>query len=218
MRVLSVTSWGPSATNRRRGAGRLFFSCVSALAVLTLASCQSTPSTLHTVGYGDPGRPILIATSGRAQVRHLIAFFTETNPRADMEDLAEIARAYVEEAAAEGINSDVAFCQMAHETDYLRFGGDARARQNNFCGLGVTGGGERGLSFPSVQIGVRAHIQHLKAYANTQPLHKRCVDPRFSLVRRGQAAFVEDLAGTWATDRQYAMKLKRMLAALEKHL
>ncbi len=29
---------------------------------------------------------------------------------------------------------------------------------------------------------------------------------------------VEDLAGTWATDPQYGLKLKRLLAALQTHL
>jgi len=113
---------------------------------------------------------------------------------------------------------DSAICQMAHETNYLRFGGDVEARQNNFCGLGATGGGEPGLSFSSVKIGVRAHIQHLKAYANARPLRRKPVDPRFALVRRGRAPYVEGLTGTWATDPQYGAKLKRKLQALEKHL
>jgi hypothetical protein len=201
-----------------RGAERLVFLCVLAVAAVVLTSCQSTEWTFPTVRYGDPDRPRLIASRGRAQVPELIAFFTETNPRVDFERLHEIARAYLDEAGAEGINSDIAFCQMVHETDYLRFGGDARAWQNNFCGLGVTGGGRPGLSFSSVRIGVRAHIQHLKAYANAEPLHRRCVDPRFALVRRARAPFVEDLAGTWAADPQYGVKLKCILAALETHL
>lgn len=218
MGLLFARLSGSSVTHLRRAAGRLLLPWVLALATLALASCQSVSPTLQTVRYDSPGRPILIATCGRAQVHQLIAFFTATNPRADRERLYEIARAYIDEAAAEGINSDVAFCQMAIETDYLRFGGNVRPWQNNFCGLGVTGAGQRGLSFPSVQIGVRAHVQHLKAYANAEPLRKRCVDPRFALVRRGRAPFVEDLAGTWATDPQYAHKLKRHLAALENHL
>ncbi len=194
------------------------FSCVLAVGALVLTSCESTERTFSTVRYGGPDRPLRIASRGRAQLPELIVFFTETNPRVDFERLNEIARAYLDEAAAEGINSDIAFCQMVHETDYLRFGGDARAWQNNFCGLGVTGGGRRGLSFSSVRIGVRAHIQHLKAYADAEPLHQRCVDPRFALVRRARAPFVEDLAGTWSTDSQYGVKLKRILAALEIHL
>ncbi len=202
----------------RRGVKRLVFSCVLAVGALVLTSCQSTESTFSAVRYGAADRPLRIASRGRAQVPELVVFFTETNPRVDRARLTEIARAYLDEAAAEGINSDVAFCQMVHETDYLRFGGEARAWQNNFCGLGVTGGGPRGLSFPSVRIGVRAHIQHLKAYADAEPLRRSCVDPRFALVRRARAPFVEDLAGTWATDPQYGVKLKHLLAALETHL
>jgi hypothetical protein len=194
------------------------FSCVLAVGALVLTSCQSTERAFPTVRYGAADRPLLIASRGRAQVPELVAFFTATNPRVDRARLNELARTYLDEAAAEGINSDIAFCQMVHETNYLRFGGAARPRQNNFCGLGVTGGGPRGPSFPSVRIGVRAHIQHLKAYADAEPLHQDCVDPRFALVRRARAPFVEDLAGTWATDPQYAVKLTRLLAVLETHL
>jgi hypothetical protein len=215
--VLSVRLSGPFA-RVRRGGERLVFSCVLAVGTLVLTSCRSTERTFPAVRYGAPDRPLRIASRGRAQVPELIAFFTATNPRVDLARLKEIARTYLDEAAAEGINSDIAFCQMVHETDYLRFGGDAWAGQNNFCGLGVTGGGRRGLSFSSVRIGVRAHIQHLKAYADAEPLHRSCVDPRFALVRRARAPFVEDLAGTWATDPQYGVKLNRLLATLETHL
>jgi hypothetical protein len=202
----------------RYGVGRLVFSCVLVVAAIVLTSCQSSKWAFQTVPYIDPDRPLPIASRGRAQVPELIAFFTETNPLVDLDRLIEIARAYRDEAAAEGINSDIAFCQMVHETDYLRFGGDARPWQNNFCGLGVTGGGGHGAAFPSVRIGVRAHVQHLKAYADTEPLQQRCVDPRFALVRRARAPFVEDLAGTWAADPLYSVKLKRILATLETHL
>lgn len=215
--VLSVRGSGPFA-GVRRSAERLVCACVLAVAAVVLSSCQSTEPTSSTVRYGAADRPLRIASRGRAQVPELIAFFTRTNPRVDRERLTEIARSYLDEAAAEGINSDIAFCQMVHETDYLRFGGDARAWQNNFCGLGVVGGGRRGPSFSSVRIGVRAHIQHLKAYADAEPLHQGCVDPRFALVRRARAPFVEDLAGTWAADPQYGVKVKRLLAALEVHL
>ncbi len=185
---------------------------------LTAVSCRTPLPKLQTVQYDNLYQPILIATRGRADMHQLAAFFIETNPYIDSYRLAEMARMYIEEAAAEGINSDVAFCQMAHETNYLRFGGDVQSWQNNFCGLGATGGGEPGHSFPSIRIGIRAHIQHLKAYANTNRLHKKCVDPRFALVNRGRAPFVQDLTGTWAADPQYGAKLKKKLQALEKHL
>jgi len=192
--------------------------CVMAIVVLGAASCRSPQPTLYTVSYDDLNRPIPIATRGRAQAPQLISFFMATNPHIGPSLVNEIAEAYIEEAAEEGINSDVAFCQMCLETNYLRFGGDVKAWQNNFCGLGATGGGEPGLSFASLRLGVRAHIQHLKAYANAQSLRKKRVDPRFTLVRRGKAPFVEDLTGAWATDPAYGAKIKRKLQTLDKHL
>jgi hypothetical protein len=197
---------------------RLLLSCLSMMIALTVVSCQSTQPRLRTVKYDNQFRQIPIATAGRAEIHQLVRFFNETNPKIDIVYLNMIARTYIDEAAAEGINSDIAFCQMVHETNYLRFGGDVRPWQNNFCGLGATGGGKRGLSFSSAKTGVRAHIQHLKAYANAKPLRNKLVDPRFSRVRRGRAPYVDDLTGRWATDPQYATKLKRKLQSLEKHL
>jgi hypothetical protein len=201
-----------------RTARQLQLLCVLVLVGGAVVSCENPQPVLRTTQYNEPYRPIPIASRGRAQVYQLIRFFTETNPRIGINYLTRLTRAYIDEAAAEGINSDIAFCQMAHETNYLRFGDDVQPGQNNFCGLGATGKGEPGLSFSSVEIGVRAHIQHLKAYANAQPLRKKLVDPRFSRVSRSQAPYVEYLAGTWATDPQYSIKLKRKLEALEKHL
>ena len=58
-----------------------------------------------------------------------------------------------------------AFFQMLYETGNLGFGGDVRPAQNNFAGLGATGRGERGESFPTISAGVKAHLQHLLMYA-----------------------------------------------------
>jgi len=193
---------------------------VSLITVLTIVSCQSPnpQPILRSVKYDIPHGSIPIASIGRAQVNQLISFFNETNTRIDINYLRKIALIYIEEAAIEGINSDVAFCQMVHETNYLRFDGDVKMWQNNFGGIGATGNGEPGESFPSVEIGIRAHIQHLKAYANAQPLHKKLVDPRFYRVRRARAPYVEYLTGLWATDPQYGLKLKQKLREMEKYL
>ncbi|MHC4323170.1 MAG: glucosaminidase domain-containing protein [Planctomycetota bacterium] len=201
-----------------RATRRLKLLFVLMLVCGAVVSCETPQPVLHTIQYDEPYRPIPIASRGRAQVYQLIRFFTETNPRIDINYLTRLARAYIDEAEAEGINSDIAFCQMVHETNFLRFGDDVQPGQNNFCGLGATGRDEPGLSFPSVEIGVRAHIQHLKAYANARPLRKKLVDPRFGRVSRGQAPYIECMAGTWATDPQYGVKLRRKLKAMEKHL
>ncbi|MEH7251704.1 SPOR domain-containing protein [Neobacillus niacini] len=99
-----------------------------------------------------------------------------------------------------GIRGDVAFAQAMHETDYFRFTGDVRNGQNNFAGIGATGGGARGASFPTREEGVLAHLQHLYAYATNAPLPNRypLVDLRFRLVNRGSATTWTALNGKWA--------------------
>lgn len=135
----------------------------------------------------------------------------------------------VEEAKAEGVCPDVVFVQAMLETNYLRFGGDVKVGQCNFCGLGATGGGVPGIDFTdeeyadyyhydvadAVRIGLRAQVQHLKAYASTESLKNSLVDSRFGYVERGIAPNVEDLGnGNWAGDKNYSTKLLNLLAQL----
>lgn len=105
--------------------------------------------------------------------------------------IREFCALYYEECGDEGINPAVAFCQAMKETNFLRFTGDVSISQFNFAGLGATGNGVAGLSFPDIRTGIRAHVQHLKAYANTDQLNNTCVDPRFRYVQRGSAMYVE---------------------------
>jgi len=119
----------------------------------------------------------------------------------------DLPRLYREEANAEGVNFDLAFAQMCVETDFLQFSSITKASQNNFGGLGALGGNPEGASFPSARIGVRAHIQHLKAYASTEPLVNAVVDPRFSFVPRGVASTVSLLSGRWEADLNYGEKI-----------
>ena len=87
-----------------------------------------------------------------------------------------------------------------NETDFLRFTGDVKAEQNNFCGLGATGSNNPGASFETPSDGVLAHLQHLFAYASTKPLPNKypLLDPRFHLVNRGIATTWVGLNGKWA--------------------
>lgn len=121
---------------------------------------------------------------------------------------------YREEAAIEGVNYDIAFCQMCLETGFLQFGGDVKPEQNNFGGIGAIGNGVSGDSFSDRRIGVRAQIQHLKAYATTKPLVQPLVDPRFSLVKRGTAPLLGQLSGRWAEDTNYDKKIMAILRRL----
>ena len=119
----------------------------------------------------------------------------------------EIVAYYYEEAGREGIRPDVAFAQALKETGFFRYGGDVVPEQNNFCGLGTTGGGVKGGYFPTAQLGVRAHIQHLLAYSSTRKPLTPLVDPRYDIVRKVYGNRIltnwSDLNGRWAVPGNY---------------
>lgn len=130
---------------------------------------------------------------------------------------------YYDEAVAEGVRPEVAFVQTMKETGWLQYGGDASIEQFNFAGLGTTGGGVAGNSYPDVQTGVRAQIQHLKAYATADALTQECVDDRYEYVTKGCAPYVEWLGQQenpegygWATGDNYGYAIVDMIANLKK--
>ncbi|MDR0451946.1 MAG: glucosaminidase domain-containing protein [Treponema sp.] len=155
-----------------------------------------------------------IMGEGLAGQVDLSAFLLSNNPGADPAFTEELATLYLEESAIEGINHDIAFAQMCLETGFLRYGGLVKPEMNNFCGLGAISADYPGESFSSPQIGVRAHIQHLKAYASDEGLNQELVDPRFRWVRYGSAPTVDKLTGTWATDREYGVKIRGILGRI----
>lgn len=157
---------------------------------------------------------LIISGPGNRTVSELAAFLVRGNPAISEDGAREFARLYIEEGRAEGINHDIAFCQMALETGFLKFGATVRREQNNFCGLGALDAKTPGEIFPSPRIGVRAHIQHLKAYAGTEELRQDLVDRRFKWVKRGSAPTVYDLGGRWAADPQYGRKIHSLLERL----
>ena len=164
----------------------------------------------HSVRYNKLP-PVDIMTDGVLKAQNLAQFLLDNNPQADPAFVFRLAGYYIEEANYEGVNHDIAFAQMCLETGYLKFGGIVLREWNNFCGLGAFKQGEV-LRFPDPRIGVRAQIQHLKAYASVDPLNKDLVDGRFHLVKpRGKSPTIDGLAGTWAEDRQYAVKIHSIL-------
>ena len=112
--------------------------------------------------------------------------------------ISEFCKILYEEASAEGVCPEVLYAQVMKETGYLQFGNLVQPDQCNFGGLGATGPGHPGYTFASVREGLRAQVQHLKAYATTEPLINSCIDPRFSFVPRGCAPKTTDLNGRWA--------------------
>ena len=134
--------------------------------------------------------------------------------------IEQFAQIFYEEANAEGVKAEVAFTQCMKETGFLKYGGDVLPNQYNFAGIGATGA-VHGASFKNVRTGIRAQIQHLKAYASTSPLNNACVDPRFNLVTRNTAPYVEWLGIQenpngygWATAKNYGYDIVGMVKVL----
>lgn len=134
----------------------------------------------------------------------------------------QFAQIFYEEATAEGVRAEVAFTQCMKETGFLKYGGDVLPNQYNFAGIGATGA-VHGASFGNVRMGIRAQIQHLKAYGSISPLTNPCVDPRFNLVKRGSAQYVEWLGIKenpngygWATSKSYGHDIVNMVNVLLK--
>jgi hypothetical protein len=161
-----------------------------------------------------PEIPLRILGEGRVPGETMSRFLLRINPNAEEDFVADLAQFYTEEAEAEGVNHDIAFAQMCLETGFLRYGNLVTADMNNFAGLGAIGPGQNGERFPEPRIGVRAHIQHLKAYATDAPLQQELVDTRYRWVRYGSAPTIHGLAGTWAADKEYAEKIISILEEL----
>lgn len=160
-----------------------------------------------------PGLIDRIMGHGNTSRADLTVFLRKNNDKA-LEQFPDLPKLYREEGTIEGVNYDIAFAQMCVETNFLRFGGSINPIQNNFAGLGDADGGPEGATFASARIGVRAQIQHLKAYASVEPLVQELVDPRFRFISRGVAPLVNQLTGRWAADPQYGDKIMSQLRQL----
>ena len=128
----------------------------------------------------------------------------------------EFCQLYLDIGVKEGVRGDLAFCQSIKETGAFKYGGDVSYTQNNFCGLGATGG-VSGCSFKDIETGILAQIQHLKTYSTKAALNEPCVDPRrtnwFVSTKGGTSPTIEGLGGTWAVPGYDTNKYSSLEAA-----
>ena len=156
-----------------------------------------------------------IMAKGRKSAKQLYNYFASKNPKGDLQRAWILAQLYIEECAYEGVNSDLAFVQMCHETGFLRFGNLVTPDMNNFCGLGSVSKANPGHRFATDREGVRAHVQHLQAYGSTKALNGTLIDPRYKYVKpRGKAKTLAGLTGTWAADPNYDRKIYSFMKEL----
>lgn len=144
-----------------------------------------------------------------ATAAQLAGWFATTarTPKLDVA-VADLAAMFVEEGAREGVRGDLAFAQSIVETGYFGFSPSVPPEYHNYSGLGATGGGVKGAGFPDARTGVRAQIQHLRAYADPSlrsaaDLKAPLVDPRFKYLvpnERTVPCWEQFGSGIWAAD------------------
>ena len=175
--------------------------------------CKGVTTIMGTSGLGTTKNTVvdklekMYLKSGRIYP----AYYSQYGGAATIREFCEII---YEEATDENVKPEVVFGQAMKETGYLQFGGDVQIEQFNFAGLGATGNGVHGNSFANIREGIRAQVQHLKAYASKDSLNHDCVDVRFGYVNRGSAPYVEWLGikenpnkAGWAASSEYGINL-----------
>jgi len=171
--------------------------------------------------YAQQTPPVHIMSMGNlprsALVRFLLEKNTELSSRRDFVNY--LATLYVMEANREGVNYEIAFAQMCYHTNYLKYGNDfVNVDMNNFGGLSSLFFERRGVTFNTLQLGIRAHIQHLKAYASEDPPKEEVVDTRYYVIGDlfgfGSSPSVDDLTGKWSGSDDYGCKIKDILSEL----
>ena len=167
-------------------------------------------------------KKISIFGEAEATKKQAVAYIKQANPKVRLDcSVEELVDLYWQEAEREEVRPDLALAQSLVETGTYAYGGDVHHKQNNFCGLGTTGGGVKGASFKTPELGVRAHIQHLLAYTQKKRPQTKIVDPRYELahnirLERGLVDTWYGLNGTWAMGSLYCEKImatyQKMLA------
>ena len=152
-------------------------------------------------------KDVTILGEPRATQAQMIRLINLRNPTPKLNcSVEEIVATYYAEAGREGIRADIALCQALKETGTFNYGGDVDPKQNNYCGLGATGNHVKGAAFDSPQLGARAHIQHLLAYATTRRPSVAIIDPRYEIAAAARSVKINNwlgLGGTWAVPGTY---------------
>lgn len=182
------------------------------------------------IGYSIDSRYGIMGTSNTT-VEQMVRYYNANQAypsfyqSSDAPTIEAFCQIYMEECNAEGVRAEVAFCQAMKETGFLRFTGRVPITAYNFGGMGAIDSDETAYAtFSSVREGIRAQVQHLKAYAvkgtSTTSFKYPCVDPRlndwFTKNYSGTAPYVEWLGVNenpygkgWATAKNYGYSIKK---------
>jgi hypothetical protein len=183
---------------------------------LAIPSALASAAELPPIKVTSSNQVPACATPGR-----IMLFLRSRNSDLDS-GLEKIAVEYMRRGEELELRWDYAFFQMVLETGYLTFRrgggrpGDVKPAQYNFAGLGATGRGQPGESFPDMPTGVLAHLQHVAVYAGDRPdnpvaertrkIIEWGIGDKIRKQARGAVTY-RDLARKWATGSDYASSI-----------
>lgn len=167
---------------------------------------------------------VLLRPAGAAQKALTDRILSRDHGGYSAAEVRDIVKRYVATAKEVGLDPLLVVSQMLLETGNLTSFWSQPPRRNP-AGIGVTGEPGKGVSFPSWDKAIRAHVGRLLAYAVPEgketaaqrKLIKEALTVRpLPSNRRGCAPKLSGLAGTWATDKQYANKITRLANEIRK--
>ncbi|MCL2720204.1 MAG: glucosaminidase domain-containing protein [Treponema sp.] len=138
---------------------------------------------------------LLILSSGTLTENDVLRYLGGRN--INEAQVRRLVRLYIEEAAFEGINHDIAIAQLIFATQFLT--NRTLMTDHNYAGFtrtdSVWNGSQWNGKFADERQGVRSHVQHLKHYsAGSLERVNGNVNPRFSVLRtRGYLGNVKTL-------------------------
>jgi N-acetylmuramoyl-L-alanine amidase len=155
---------------------------------------------------------LTILGTGTRDVKKLNAWLKEKG-------CPEYADLYRQAGEKWGVCWDIAIFQSCLETGFFWTNTtpkDVKPSQNNFAGLGATGGGEPGDSFPSPESGIEAQIQDLALRCDLNILKEKILSDyvrrNYDMIAHRHSKYWKDLAGTWAIDPNYWNKIQSIMA------
>lgn len=163
------------------------------------------------------GRSEFVEGKGSLQKSGIIAYIKKQNPSVNDNFVNKLIDTYIEEAAFENINHDIAIAQMLYATSFLK--GSKFVSSNNYGGLLELPSWDG--KFATMTEGVRAHIQHIKGYASVTMNNKQIVDPRYYLLINlkylGTVKTLDQLCQRWVSrsaSADYKKSIEKILNAL----
>ncbi len=171
----------------------------------------------------DPETPPLLTVTplaGDAEVTLEQALQWATSCRAQQRFI-DVAPLYWQYGSLNGIRPEVLFAQAAYETGFGRFSGIVPPEYNNWAGIKVASSNgnepEDHEQFATPDDGVRAHFNHIAAYAGLPPVGEP--HGRYHVVARaswaGTVETVEQLSGRWAPSPTYHERIVAMIEEMK---